>query len=851
MRYFLTPLFLLVLIAPSLGQAIGIINSGYHDLTARYNGYFIAREKIKEIEAIIFNKYKWNYNRTLPVFTPFDTTDSKSLESTLLECIEKASIAIQRHPESKWQDDAYILVGKARLYGSEFPEAIETFKWVNKFGENKEIQHLALSQLVRTFCEAHEYKNAQAVIAYLENEKISNENLLIYYLNRAYYYQKIQENAALAENLGMAVKYLRHNPDRARIEFMAGQAHQQIEDDLSAFRYYKKAMKHSKSYELSFFSKLYMVEVAPINVLSDEKKTFKHFKKLLKDRKNVDHKDKIYFRMAEYEFKKGALDLAILNYKMSIATNTIDPRQKSYAYLKLAQIYYDHKMDFRLAKAYYDSTMTLLPRDEKEYTVSLDRKEILTEFVTHINTISKNDSLINLTLISNDSLDILVNRILDNQEIEREKTKSKLKKEARASNNIEFYNNENQVTLSASTQGEWYFYNSLVVSKGLVTFKQKWGQRSLTDHWRRQNNSNNPSTNPEVVASPSNSKDNTKDAGEKNTEFDRVEAKKILLAAIPRDPSQLNKLLNEIEKALYELGKIYNFKLKEPPNAILTFNKLITRFPRGPYHAEALYQLYLLNKESDSLASLSAADQLILSYPDSIYAKLVINPNYVEDNDRLTIALQKVYKTAYNDYNNGAYKKSMSLIDSALSSEIENEFVDYLLLLRAICFGKIDGIYKYQFELNNFIENHPNTELIEYAKELITISEAFQINLFSASKAKYVTNTDREHYFLYLYPSDIDLETPVSSLLDDYLKGQNSKLITGNMVFDKTYSIAMVTPFSNLEAAQKFRSEIQANLITSNGKENWINLIITKENFDIFYKTKDLTSYLTFFEKYY
>ena len=61
----------------------------------------------------------------------------------------------------------------------------------------------------------------------------------------------------------------------------------------------------------------------------------------------------------------------------------------------------------------------------------------------------------------------------------------------------------------------------------------------------------------------------------------------------------------------------------------------------------------------------------------------------------------------------------------------------------------------------------------------------------------------------------------------------------------------MVTPFSNLEAAQKFRSEIQANLITSNGKENWINLIITKENFDIFYKTKDLTSYLTFFEKYY
>ena len=240
-----------------------------------------------------------------------------------------------------------------------------------------------------------------------------------------------------------------------------------------------------------------------------------------------------------------------------------------------------------------------------------------------------------------------------------------------------------------------------------------------------------------------------------------------------------------------------------------------------------------------------------MSYPDSIYAKLVINPNYIEDNDRLKIALQKVYKTAYHHYNNGAYKKSMSLIDSALSSEMENEFVDYLLLLRALCFGKTDGIYKYQFELNNFIEDQPTSELIKYAKELITVSEAFQINLFSASKAKYITNTNREHYFLYLYPSDIDLKTSVSSLIDDYLRIQNSNLITGNLVFDKTYSIVMVTPFSNLEAAQKFRSEIEVNLLDSAEKEKWINLIMTKENFDIFYKTKDLDSYLTFFDKYY
>ena len=77
------------------------------------------------------------------------------------------------------------------------------------------------------------------------------------------------------------------------------------------------------------------------------------------------------------------------------------------------------------------------------------------------------------------------------------------------------------------------------------------------------------------------------------------------------------------------------------------------------------------------------------------------------------------------------------------------------------------------------------------------------------------------------------------------------KLITGNMIFDNTYSIAMVTQFNNLEEAQKFRSEIESKLTADIEKENWINLIITKENFDIFYRTKDLDSYLTFFDKYY
>ncbi|NQW26972.1 MAG: hypothetical protein HQ474_03600 [Flammeovirgaceae bacterium] len=830
------------------GQIGPIVSSGYHDVTARYNSYFIAKEKIKEIEKGIFDKYQWNYNKILPIYSQFDTTDSKSLESLLKDCIEKASMAIQRHPESKWEDDAYILVGKARMYGSEFPEAIETFKWINKFGENKDIQHLALSELIRTFCEAQEYENAQVVIDYLKNEKLSDKNKLIYYLNRAYYYQKIESYTEVAQNLKIAQNYLKKDPDRARIEFISGQVHQEIKDNDNAYYFYRQSMKHSKTYELSFFSKLNLAGISPVDEPSSTKKSQKYFKKLLKDRKNTDYKDKIYYQMAERDYKSGDLTSSIHYYKMSISSNVSDARQKSYAYLKLADIYYEHLLDFRMAKAYYDSTINVLPKDEKRYAVIKNRQEVLSDFVLHLNTISNNDSLIGLVSITPDSLEKLINQTLYVQEAEATKKKEKAET---LSSNVNFYTTSTQVTISASTQGEWYFYNTLELSRGLSEFKRKWGQRTLNDNWRRSTIINKSVA---VTNNPS-QKGSTEKKSEDNmpleNTFSRDDAKSKLLAAIPTEDSQMQKLLSEIEIAYYELGKIYNFKLNEPLNAIHTFDELLRRFPGGRYSAEVLYQLYLLNKDYDSLSSIRAADQLVLEYPDSIYSKLVFNPNYLEDNDKLKIALQKIYTRAYDLYGQQEFLATMNLLDSTLASSPENEFIDYLLLLRAICFGKLDSEYKYQFELNNFVKNRPTSPLVDYAKTLIATAEEFQINLFSASKAKYIPDSKGEHYLMYLYPSG--MTQSISLFVDSYLDSLNNNLKSGNMLFDEKYSLILITPFNSKLDAQLFKTQFKNIELTQKdlAQENLVTLIITKANFDIFYKTKDLETYLSFFEQYY
>ena len=108
-----------------------LVSKSYHNLTAHFNAYYLANERIEEVEAGYWEGYEDNYYNILKIFPVVDTVTAKSFSEPLEDAVKKASIAIQNHKNSKWVDDSYILVGKARYYGADFVNAIETFKYVN------------------------------------------------------------------------------------------------------------------------------------------------------------------------------------------------------------------------------------------------------------------------------------------------------------------------------------------------------------------------------------------------------------------------------------------------------------------------------------------------------------------------------------------------------------------------------------------------------------------------------------------------------------------------------------------------------------------------------------------------
>lgn len=823
------------------------LSGSYHDLTAHYNAYFIAKERIKEIEQSIFERQDWNYNKVLPIFSQFDSTKSASLKSELEDCIQKASIAIQRHPGSKWEDDSYILVGKARFYAREFPDAIETFKYVNTHSKNDNSRHYALTELIKSFTEFEEYNNAIAVTDYLAKEKLNKDNQRRLYLNSAYLYQKKGDQDKMVRNLVKAEE-LHNLSDKARINFIIGQLYHELDFESEAFRYYKRVLKNNPNYELEFYSKLYMAQVTELAEENDLKKIRKYFKNLLQDPKNKEYRDKIFYELAGFELKNGNLTEAIDNYKRSIRSSTNNNRQKGYSYLSLGEIYYDSIKNFVLAKSYYDSTVNTLPKDEDNYLEIKNRQEILVDFVEQVVTIHKNDSLLHLSTLSQDSLLVLASSVVEK---DREKKKKKREKEKQAAiNRARNVSDQNGDNLIATTQvgSVWYFNNPSQLSRGSNDFIKKWGDRPLEDNWRRKNKSSTIVDEENILT------ENISEASGEEVEITVEEEALTLLQPIPKTEEEKQTLLGEIEVALYKLGNTYNLRLEEDNNAIESFETLLRRFPDTIYEPEVLYQLYLLHKPNNPDKSNYYGETLKTKYPETIYAKLVDNPNYREENFAATSQLKKLYKRLYKLYEEGTYQEIVYSSDSALAIHPDNEFSDNLALLRVLAIGQSEEERKYQYELNEFIKKYQESDILDYATSLAEASENFQQERYNSGRARYIEYFNQKHFFVIVYNAKGSLTSELPTVVDDYIKQKNLvSLKTGNLVLSESKSMIFIDSFPGKGTAGsfygKFKNEVQLNEQFKG--EKFDIFVITEDNFDIFYKTKDISSYLNFFEKHY
>ena len=826
-----------------------LVSKAYHNLTARYNAYFLAKERMKEIEAIYWQNHDDNYYNILSIFPKVDTVTATFVQEPLEDCIIKASLAIQNHKNSKWVDDSYVLVGKARYYDADFVNAIETFKYVNVNSPDDNARHQALVFLMRTFIDYQEEQNAIAVSDFLQKEKLNKNNLKTLYLTRAYLYQQRQDYNNMVQNLALAAPLLSKGDRPARLHFITGQVFQELGFESLAYEHYRESLKNNPAYELSFYARLNMAQVFELADNKDVNKARRYFSSLLKDNKNKEFRDKIYYEMAEFEMKQNNQEQAITYYKNSAQASINNNRQKSYAFHRLGQIYYEKIKDYALAKAYYDSTIAVMPHTEENYERIKKRQEILADFVQQHNTIALQDSLLLLSYMDSSALVAMA----DQRWAAQQEDIKLLAQSSRQAGGISGANFFSQMGNTETQTGSWYFYSTASISTGRAEFVRRWGNRPLQDNWRRNKTLVNRQAN--TFAQNEALEEEAEEIG-LSEEEQRAAYRQEFFGQIPfSDEARVNANM-AIEEAYYTLGNIYNFNLEEPQNAKETFITLLERYPDTPHEPEVLYLLYIISNSLQPQSGEPYKEELLSEFPNSTYAKTIRNPNYKQESEALSAELQKLYATAFNAYKGGDYTQSDSLLSFALNEYPVTDFTDNLSLLQIMLIGKTGHISQYQYRLEQFIEHFPDSELIDYARSLLDASRQFQTDALKARGAQsFIEDFDQTHIFVLVYDKDFTLANLLPQKLDT-LSEQNFKtmeLRSGNMSLNEQQGMIMVNEFKSMQEALAYRALVnQDGTIKNAFRENKVqDFIITKDNFQILSKTKDIPSYVSFFEEHY
>ncbi len=834
-----------------------LANRKYHAITAKYNGYFNGNESLKAGIRKVEETHKDDFSDIIPVFKTGELSKSKTSHPYMNKAIEKGSIVIQRHSinikgkeYNKWIDDNYYMIGKAYFYKGEFDEAIKTFNFVKETYKKNAIKYDASIWLARSFLEKGDFVAAERELDQLQNdrkfpEKLEGELAIVL----ADFYLK-QDNYILAlDELSTAIKLIKKRKKKTRLYFILAQINQKHQNYNKATALYQKVIKANPEYEMVFNCKISKAQCVQGKNKHSEKVRL-GLLKMTKDDKNKEYLDQIYYAIAKMDLSIEDTSSAIENFKLSTEKSEFNDVQKSRSFLDLGNIYYA-KSDYISASTYYDSTIIYMNVEHKEYNQTKEKQEILAELTRYINTVSLEDSLQVLAGLSEGELNQIINKIIkEEQKKELEKQQAERQRTNQNFENNRFGGRENNFGQKTSG-GRWYFYNPATLSFGYSEFQKKWGKRKLENDWRRSDKKTSTELEKDSTAS---SQKNLE--GNENKKDPNYYKEKIPFTKEQMQASDLN-----IMEACYQAAMIYKSYLLEDEKAIKMLLEITIRYPKNKeYTPLTYYNLYQIYREKDQNKKAKKCKTILLKdFSETVYSKLLNNQKYLTNIERENQKQKMNYEQTLFFYNNRKYLKVISRCDSINKIIKNNDLKSKYDLLKALSLSKTNDSITFKKQLEKVVKNYPKTEAEERAKEILTLLEnpekMIKINREIESGTPYTFDTKDAHYFLLLMPKEKTDVNFIKTLLSDYHKDkfkietfEITTTLFGNdkhLIMVKTFagSKKATEYFNNFSSASKVNNELSK---TASKK-----LLISAQNFQHFFKHKDIEKYYEFFNRNY
>lgn len=864
-----------------------LISRNYHGTTAHYNGYFNANDLLKEAMNNYRNNLKEDFNTVLPIQALPNEEEVKSFYTPIDTAVAKCTKVIQRHampsmdkPSQKkeewnrWIDENWVTIGIANYYRRDYDLALKNFSYVNRFFAGDKSSYAAELWMARTYIQQGKTTEAGFSIAKIQKlaeadasgeksdkkskskssskskkkkEEAKEPDKFPKYLH----FELALTEALLAEKkkdvdeeikaLEKACELAKKKNKPARLHFVLAQLYENKGDRPNAAKHYKAVLNHNPSYEMAFNASL----KGAMNEGGAKVKS--QLVKMLRDPKNAEFKDQIYYTLAMISKNEGDNDAMVQQLSSSAYYSTTNKRQKGQSYEKLGDYYFGGK-EYYKAQKYYDSCARVIPETYPNYEGIKNKAGRLQNLVKAIETIQLEDSLQRIATMSESDRLVFAENVL-----EKMKADEKKRKEQEAARMAEIQRQQQQA--SANTQGgnKWYWNNPKTRQEGFEEFKRNWGQRENEDDWRRSDKI--------VVAAFKDPSTDTTQAGSKPKDpnasaLDSLTAEQ-LLVNLPVGDSALSASRERLVSAHYDAGKIYQDQLGENTLAEGHYQAVLDKPWETNYKLLSSYQIYRMYPSTDGKA-LAQKDYILINYPTSDYAGYLRDPDYFIKKRELEKRTQQEYLTDLDRYERGLYYPVLTKANLVITEQKDNPYRAKYYLLKAHAQAKLNEDKKTLLPtLDELIAAYPNTDEAKKAKEMKDIIEkGYSRNIPAdfSKKGIYTYHDGAAQNILIFLGENVDNNVAKVRVVD-FNKSffSKSKLNTSSKILG-SQSVILVRQFdSEIEAAdymRTFKNEKMSKM-TLKDMSKFKIIAIDDENMKLLFETQKLEDYQLFYDEFY
>ena len=859
-----------------------IIHRGFHNLHAKYNGFFNANEIIKMTYNDFLKSRKEDYNSILPVFPLPSEEQSKNWYAPMDTAYRKCELVIFRHrmPHKKkgkyrnkewgkYIDDNWMTMGKTRFFKKDFSNALKIFQHIeNKFpiennyyqsifwqakvliemGAYDEAEEILLTLLLKHEEQINEKQPTKKIsikdklkltlnyderIDFLESKEaiISEKVINNIYPTLADLYIKSKNNKKAIEFLELATENKFKKAFKTRLIFILAQLHHS-QGNYKASVYYQQVVERNPEYEMAFQAKINRA----LSFSGGDSKAIKaQLLKMLKDDKNIEYFDQIYYALAEISFKDQNEALGIEQLQKSINLSLNDQQQKIKSMVRMGNLFFE-KSKYIKSYYYYDSVKNIPLKKYRGKELVEKKYKILKNIFINNSSVIKNDSLFMVCSLSPKER---MDKIFEVVDLQEAKKKDQNNSPLTAST-------KNRLTVPSSNSvisQSFFIWDQSMLQRGKADFDKKWGKVSLEDNWRRSSKASLFIEETEETTLNSS----------QNELYDE------LVKNLPCDNEELLESMNDsIILSLFNSGLIHHYETEDFKEAIKYFNRIIENFQPKKEAIASIYELYNIYSSQKEIGLSNKMKKLLLEkYPKSKYAKLLSGVKNTS-NLQEKISLEKEnYTSLYLEYKLGNYREVLSSCNQKLKDTSNLLFCQYGLL-KAYSLKKINDTSLNNEPLIKTLKLVVNKCLgTNYADQAIDVLNALKINsannLINKEKWKFSYKPDTIHYFIMIAPKErFSINKAKNSIADFNMSNfSDLRLKVSNTFLNTSDQMIMVKYFNDSKKALDYQLSFKVNKgVVKNYKEEFF-FIISPENLKELYLEKNPDNYYNFFKEFY